>query len=135
MIVPAYPPRPPMIDVPPMTAAATDGSTADSTSEMLAVLTRPATSSPASAASTADRMYSATSTCHTRTPDSRDATGLSPTANSSRPNPVYRRPSRIAAATGTNSSRLLGRKPRSSPDPSHWMESGSSTPEVTIASW
>ena len=27
MIVPEYPPRPPMIDVPPMTAAATDGST------------------------------------------------------------------------------------------------------------
>ena len=87
-IVPEYPPRPPMIDVPPMTAAATDGSTDCSTSARLAVLTRPATRMPAMAASSAERMYSARWTCQTRTPDSRAATGLSPTANSSRPYPL-----------------------------------------------
>ena len=77
-----------MIDVPPMTAAATDGSTETSTSETVAVLTSPATRSPATAASMADRTYRATSTCQTRAPASREAIGLSPTANSSRPNPV-----------------------------------------------
>jgi hypothetical protein len=35
-IVPPKPPRPPMIDVPPITAAATEGSTNESTSETLA---------------------------------------------------------------------------------------------------
>ena len=53
-IVPPNPPRPPRIDVPPMTAAATDGSTADSTSAGLAVLFRPAMRKPASAARIAD---------------------------------------------------------------------------------
>ena len=45
-IVPPKPPRPPMIDVPPMTAAATDGSTYVSASVTLATLVRPEMQEP-----------------------------------------------------------------------------------------
>ena len=53
--------------------------------------------------------YRTTRTCHARAPDRRAAIGLSPTAYSSRPYPVRRSPTRMAAASGTNTRRLYGR--------------------------
>ena len=74
-----------MIDVPPITAAATDGSTYESASVTLATLVRPEIRNPAMPASTAEMTYRTMSTCHARAPDSRAAIGLSPIAYSSRP--------------------------------------------------
>ena len=74
-----------MIEVPPITAAATAGRTEDSASETLAVLVRPDRSRPAIPARTAEMTYSTISTCHARAPDSRAAIGLSPMAYSRRP--------------------------------------------------
>ena len=53
-IVPPNPPRPPRIEVPPITAAATAGSSEVSTSDTLAVLVRPEISRPAMPAMTAE---------------------------------------------------------------------------------
>ena len=68
-----------------MTAAATDGSTAESASDTLATLVRPEIRKPAIAASSAEMTYRTIRTCHARAPDSRAAIGLSPIAYSSRP--------------------------------------------------
>ena len=74
-----------------MTAAATDGSTADSASVTLAVFVRPDSRKPAIAGEERRERRTATiSTCHDRAPDRRAAIGLSPTAYSSRPYPVRR---------------------------------------------
>ena len=64
-----------------------------------------------------DSMYTTRMTCHMRTPASRAAVALSPTANSSRPNPVRRSPKMMRAATGTNRNRQLGRYPNDGPAP------------------
>ena len=68
-----------------MTAAATDVSTNLSTRVTVATLVTPTYTRPATPASTAEMTYRASSTCHTRTPASRAAPSLSPTAYSSRP--------------------------------------------------
>ena len=65
------------------------------------------------------------STCQARTPDSRAATGLSPTANRSRPNPLRRSPMMITAASGTKTGRLFGRNGSVVPEPSKSMIPGS----------
>ena len=63
-----------------MTAAATDGSSFELTSVTLAILLKPDTKKPAIAASSAETMYSTSSTCQLFTPDRRAAIGLSPSA-------------------------------------------------------
>ncbi len=78
--VPPNPPRPPMIEVPPITAAATDGRTYESARVTLVTLVRPEISSPAMAAKTAEMTYRTMSTCQDRAPESRAAMGLSPIA-------------------------------------------------------
>ena len=74
-----------MIEVPPITAAATAGRTDDSASDTLAVLVKPDRSRPAIPARTAEMTYSTIRTCHARAPDSRAAIGLSPMAYRRRP--------------------------------------------------
>jgi hypothetical protein len=94
--------------VPPITAAATDGSSWLSTRVTLAVLLRPAYTKPAMPANRLAITYSTIRTCHDLTPDSRAATGLSPIAYSSRPYPVRWSPNRITSARGTNTTMLAG---------------------------
>ena len=63
-IVPAKPPRPPMIDVPPMTAAATDGSTYDVGERHAGDVGQAGDRNPAIAARTPESTYRTIRTCH-----------------------------------------------------------------------
>ena len=124
-----------MIDVPPMTAAATDGSTETSTSETVAVLTSPATSRPATAASMADSAYRATSTCQIRAPGESRGDRVVADREEQPAEPRVAQAEQDGAAMGTNTIRLFGRKPRSSPCPSQMIASGSSVPALRTACW
>ena len=95
--------------MPPITAAATDGSRNVSASVTLATLVRPGEEEAGDRREHGREHVQDDRTCHARAPDSRAAIGLSPMAYSSRPKPVRRSPRRISAATGTKTSRLTGR--------------------------
>ena len=78
---PAYPPRPPKIDVPPMTAAATDGSRYESAASGRVALGDAGEHEPAMPARTPERTYSTEEHLpHAHAREAGTPSGLSPTA-------------------------------------------------------
>jgi hypothetical protein len=124
-----------MIDVPPMTAAATDGSTETSTSETVAVLTSPATRRARDRREHGRQGIQG----HQHLPD--------PGAGRAARRSGYRRPRtaadripcsaghRMAAAIGMNTEKAVRQKADVEAPLSQMIASGSSVPALRTACW